>query len=47
MGFPGKNAGVDYHFLLQRIFLIQGLKLGLLHWEADSLPLSHLESPET
>ena len=33
------------HFLLQGIFLIQGLKLRLLsvlHWQADSLPLSHL-----
>ena len=27
----GKNAGVDCHFLLQGIFLIQGLKPGLLH----------------
>ena len=28
--------------LLQGIFLTQGLNLGLLHWQADSLPLSSL-----
>ena len=36
------------HFLLQGIFLTQGLNsrlLRLLHWQADSLPLSHLGSP--
>ena len=35
------------HFLLQGIFLTQGSNshlLCLLHWQADSLPLSHLES---
>jgi len=32
-------------FLLQGIFLIQGLNSWLLHWQADSLPLSHLGSP--
>ena len=26
-------------------FLTQGLNLCLLHWQADSLPLNHLESP--
>ena len=30
------------HFLLQGIFLSQGLNLRLLHRQADSLPLSHL-----
>ena len=40
----GKNTGVGWHFLLQGIFLIQGLNLCLLNWQADSLPLSHLES---
>ena len=30
--FPGKNTGVGCHFLLQRIFLTQGLNLGLLHY---------------
>ena len=35
------------HFLLQGIFLTQGLKLcllNLLHWQANSLPLHHLGS---
>ena len=29
--FPGKNTGVGCHFLLQGIFLTQGLNLHLLH----------------
>ena len=29
--FPGKNAGVGCHFLLQRIFLTKGWNLHLLH----------------
>ena len=29
--FPGKNTGVGCHFLLQEVFLTQGLNLGLLH----------------
>ena len=28
---PGRNTGVGSHFLLQRIFLTQGLNLDLLH----------------
>ena len=42
-GFPGKNTRVGFHFLLQGIFLNQGLNLHLclLPWQADSLPLSH------
>jgi len=40
-GFPGKNTGVGCHFLLQGIFLDQGLNLYLLHWQVDSLALSH------
>ena len=39
---PGKNTGVSCHFLLQGLFLTQGLNpslLCLLHWPADSLPL--------
>ena len=28
---PGKNTGVGSHFLLKRVFLTQGLNLGLLH----------------
>ena len=44
---PGKNTGVGCHFLLQGIFPTQGLNSslsGLLHWQEDSLPLSHLGS---
>ena len=45
--FPGKNIGVVCHSLLQGILPTQGLNqlLQLLHWQADSLPLSHLGSP--
>ena len=32
------------HFLLQGIFSTQGWNLCLLHWQADSLPLSHIRS---
>ena len=45
--FPSKNTGVDCHFLLQRILLTQESNLSflcLLHWQIDSLPLSHLGS---
>ena len=41
---PGKNTGEDCHFLFRRIFLAQVLTLRLLHWQADSLSLSHLGS---
>ena len=44
---PGKNTGVGCHSLLQGIFPTQGSNLRLwhlLHWQADSLPLSHLGS---
>ena len=46
--FPGKNTGVGCHCLLQGIFLTQGSNPHpphLLHWQGDSLPLSHLGSP--
>ena len=49
--FSCKNTGVGCHFLLQGIFLNQGSNpspphlLYLLHWQAYSLPLSHLWSP--
>ena len=33
------------HFLLQGIFLNQESNLSFLHWQADSLPLSHQGSP--
>ena len=42
---PGKNPGGGCHALLQGIFLTQGLNLCLLHWQVNSLPLSHLGSP--
>ena len=38
--FPGKNTSVGCHFLLQGLFLTQGLSPGLLcllRWQADSL----------
>ena len=44
-GSPGKNAGVGSRALLQGIFLTQGLNPSLLHWQPDSLSLSHLERP--
>ena len=43
--FPGKNTGVGYDFFLQQIFLTKGSNpclLHLLHWQVDSLPVSHL-----
>ena len=46
--FPGKNTRAGCHFLLQGVFLIWGLNLFLLcclHWQADSLSLSHLGRP--
>ena len=41
MGFPGKNTGVGYHFLLQGIFLTQGSNLGLVHCRETFHRLSH------
>ena len=44
----GKNTGVGCHFLLRGIFPTEGLKahlLHILHWQAYSLPLSHLGNP--
>ena len=43
--FPGKTIGMGCHFLLQGIFPTQGLNPSLLHWQVDSLPLSHQGSP--
>ena len=46
--FLSKNTGLGWRFLLQGIFPTQGWKLRLLchlHWQEDSLPLSHLGSP--
>ena len=45
---PGKKTGVRSHFLLQGIFPNQGSNpylLCLLHWQEDSLLLSHEGSP--
>ena len=42
--FLGKNTGADWDFLLQGIFTTQGSNLCLLHWQADSLPLSQQAS---
>ena len=43
--FPDKNTGVGCHFLLQGIFSTQGSNPCFLHWQAVSLQLSHLGSP--
>ena len=45
MGFPGKNAGVGCHFLLQGIFSTQGLNPRLLYWQANCLLVNHLGNP--
>ena len=39
LGLSDKNTRVYSHFLLQGIFLTQGKKLHLLHWQVGSLPL--------
>ena len=41
---PGKNTGVDCHFLLQRIFPTQGLNPGLLHCRQILYGLSYREA---
>ena len=41
MDFPGKNTGVGSHFLLQEIFLTQGLNPGLPHCRQTLYRLSH------
>ena len=46
---PGKNTEACCHAFLQGIFLTQGSNpclLRLLHWQVDSLPLSHPGSPK-
>ena len=43
--FPGKNTGVGCHFLLQEIFLTQGLKPGLSNCRHTLHNLSHQGSP--
>ena len=44
MDFPGKNTQEGWHFLLQGLFLTQGLNPRLLHWQDSSLH-SHPGSP--
>ena len=44
-GSPGNNTGVGCHYHLQGIFLTHKLNPRLLHWQADSLPLSYPGSP--
>ena len=41
---PGKNTGVGCYFLLQGIFLTQGLNLGLLHYRWTVYQLSHQDT---
>ena len=43
--FPGKSTGVGCHVFLQGISPDQELNPCLLHWQADSLPLSCQGSP--
>ena len=42
---PGKKTGVGSHSLLHRIFLTQGLNLGLLYCRQILYHLSHQGSP--
>ena len=46
MRFFRQKYWSSFHFLLQGIFPTQGLNLRLLHWQADSLPLSHQGSSQ-
>ena len=41
--FPSTIQEWIGHFLLQGIFLTQGLNSCILHWQVDSLPLPHQE----
>ena len=43
--FSKEEYKVVHHILLQSLFPTQGSKPCLLHWQADSLLLSHLGSP--
>ena len=43
--FPGKNTGVGWHFLLQEIFLTQGLNPGLPQCRQMFYCMSHQGSP--
>ena len=41
------TLSIFFFFLFSEIFPDQGLNRRLLHWQADSLPLSHQGSPST
>ena len=43
--FPGKDTGVGCHFLLQGLFLTQGLNPGLFHFRQIYYQLSYKGSP--
>ena len=43
---PGKTTGVGCHFLLQWIFLTQGLNPRLLHWQVNFFFFFTAEPPE-
>ena len=45
MGFPRQGYWSGLPFPSLGVFLTQGLNLQLLHWQMDSLPLSHQGSP--
>ena len=45
MGFPKQECNSGCHAFLQGIFLAQGSNACLMHWQADSLPLSHQGRP--
>ena len=47
MGFPRQENWSGSHFLLQGTFTTMGWKLCLLHWQADSVLMSHQGSPWT
>ena len=46
-GFPGRNAGVGCHFLLQGIFPTQASNPGLPHCRQTPYTLSHQGNPTT
>ena len=46
MRFSRQESWSGLPFLLQGIFPTQGSKLGLLHWQVGSSPLSQLENPK-
>ena len=45
MGFPRQEYWSELPFPSPGDLPNPGIKSGLLHWQADSLPLSHLGSP--